>query len=593
MFQRKSNPTYADVVSILSLAETIVNNIDSPIFSKHLLLCPIYSAREFLEAYPDDPQVLEQTYNYIANSIESILKAPFHSPEGKTKYALLASNFNSAEEETKSDTLEHKNPAVDPNKANPEVSHNPNKDDKEIALHSAIDAMFRGDQEKLTQILNSDPECIFVKLEGTFQSPLTHLKYQITGETLFSMAQQLAPKGHIDVQIVEAMLPHYSKKLEDARTRKDKSAITELEKAWIMRVPTEDEQKKLREKYTNDFIRPVIRALKADTSINLTEERNPKTGVNEAKIYHPSQDTRKAFDTFIKKLFEPKTLKDCIDVNQFLIALYDAYINFDTSFTFNDFVDDLFERQKTLDGEHAYILFCIGIGQSMLGHGLAELCCRGLNPGFENHEKAKVRARTLVIEDGRPFYRDHSGSSGVGSSYVCHISNGMAFNGLVSNKSIHNNRDWFYCALHYFRKYVADMLQSISNLKPPQKPAVVLPYRDTVNNLNDWDPLDEQEKPARDKARDEEEKTLAKEQEKRAREWLIAEARADAKKAQENPPALQDPSKNQSKLFQFNLFKREEPKPNRPIANEEKETNPGDNAASFDDSFRFLNRDLY
>ncbi len=234
----------------------------------------------------------------------------------------------------------------------------------------------------------------------------TWLRIKPGDKTTFGMAQELR---HIDA--MKAMFPHYEKKLNDARAREDKSAITALENAWTMRLPTEDEQKALRKKYTDELIMPVITALAADTTLQTSWVTNPETGLGETKIDHASDATLNALKKLKEKLFEPKTLEDCIDVNQFLIALYEAY-------------DTHFNTFQNWHQQDAYAVLCIGVGQSIVGHDLGERFCQGFYNTVYRYEEIGKRAKTLVLPDGRSFYREQPDSLGLGSSFLCSIYGG-------------------------------------------------------------------------------------------------------------------------------------------------------------------------
>lgn len=135
----------------------------------------------------------------------------------------------------------------------------------------------------------------------------------------------------LQLDVVRVMFPHYLKELQDAHTREDKPNITELENAWVMRVSTEEEQKALQEKYIQDYLLAPIKALTADATIQVSWQHNPETMYHEAKIDNASADTLKTLEKLREELFKPKAIKDCIDVNQLLIAAYHAaHDNFNT-----------------------------------------------------------------------------------------------------------------------------------------------------------------------------------------------------------------------------------------------------------------------
>lgn len=271
-------------------------------------------------------------------------------------------------------------------------------------------AMLDQDLSTLSNMLSTHPMLLFAKLQDfgitKIQSHYTWLQYLTKNQSFFSAAQLLQL-----VDVVRVMLPYYLNELQDAQKRKDEPNIIQLENAWIMRVPTIEEQKALRKKYTNEYILPVITALLADTTIQVVCIKNPDIGFYEARIDNASEATLIAFNALREALFEPKALEHCIDVNQLLIAAYNAYDDKLGSFQNQDF-----EQRK------AYAILVIGLIQSLVDPRLGRAFCQSLSNVVEGVEQIEERAQSLKLEDGQSFYRSSPNlASGLGFTFLCSV----------------------------------------------------------------------------------------------------------------------------------------------------------------------------
>ncbi len=276
------------------------------------------------------------------------------------------------------------------------------------AFLAYIRAMLHDHYYAVSRILDSYPKFLLAKPKNydmtEIQSHYTWLRYLPKDESVFSMAQKLQL-----IDVVRAIFPHYLKELQDAQNREDKPRITELENAWVMQVSTIEKQKALQEKYTDELILPVIKALAADTTIQVDWAQNSETGLFEATIKNASEATLTALETLRDKLFKPKSLKKCIDVDQLLIAVYNAY---DTKF-------DTFQNWAERD---AYAVLVIGLIQSLADPRLGKIFSQGLSEVVNNNKQISDRAQLLKLADGRPYYRSREDSArGLGFTFLCSI----------------------------------------------------------------------------------------------------------------------------------------------------------------------------
>ncbi len=266
-----------------------------------------------------------------------------------------------------------------------------------------LQAVIFNDKLTVSSMLRSHPNFLLAKPEdyGIEEVTCQHtwLTYLTKGESAFSMAQKL---GHIDV--VNAMFPYYQNELKVADKYKNQSRVTELEDMWIMLIPNEAQQKALQDLYIDNLILPMIQALAADTTI----QSGWDIRAEEARFEHISEGTLKAWQALRNQLFRPKLMQDCIDVDQFLIAVYKAYdIHYDTF--------------RNLTKREAFVVLVMGLAQSLVGRGLAEIYCRGLDYVVRRDYAINADARALRLWDGRSFYREKRDGSGLGLSCFCNI----------------------------------------------------------------------------------------------------------------------------------------------------------------------------
>lgn len=272
-----------------------------------------------------------------------------------------------------------------------------NKIRKKRAFVQYLQAIIFNDPSIISSILHSYPDFLLAKPEDygikEIECQHTWLRYLPESESVFSIAQQL---GHIDV--VNAML-EYAKK---------ESRITELEDAWIMKMPTEAEQKALQDKYIQDLILPMISALATDTTITVQAnwEKNSEKTFCVTKIDNANVVTLEARKALREELFRPKAMRDCIDAVQFLIATQKAFITY-----FNTF--------QNYTQRNAFAVWVIGLAQSLVGRDLAMKLCQSLTQVVRDQEPIGVAAASLKLSDGRSFYRMNRDDAGLGSSFLC------------------------------------------------------------------------------------------------------------------------------------------------------------------------------
>jgi hypothetical protein len=223
--------------------------------------------------------------------------------------------------------------------------------------------------------------------------------------------------------MLKIMLPHFLKQLDDAQQTSDtKQSVLELEKQWILpdaaRTLAEEKkiekaQKTLRKEYFKNYLKKPIDALLADTTIKVSWKKNPETKVEEAQI-NRLPATEKILDHWRKELLTPKTIHECIDINQLLIMAYAAYHTYYGNSVF-----------QTWDYNDAFAILIIGFIQSLVNPSLAKMYCENLHGVVNDYQVIHPRAKSLKLAGGRgAFYRsdlEHSPSSGLGFSFLCSI----------------------------------------------------------------------------------------------------------------------------------------------------------------------------
>ncbi len=305
-------------------------------------------------------------------------------------------------------------------------------------LDDNLDPDIFNHSSNIFSILESNPEFFFEKPKNygitKIVCPFTQRVFLPGDETAFSMAQKL---GHTSVLF--DMWRYYRKQLKDAQERNDQPAIsiTEMKNAWIMRARNKEEQEALREKYKTELILPVINALKVDTDINVEWKIDPTKkykkeswvlvpeykNVNGMLFYREAQDgeykyeeatIKNAKDTTLAalkklqdELFKPTRVDECIDVYQFLLALYE----------FNRF--DTFPKSEQRD---AYAICVVGLGQSLSDCFLGRSFCKSIYNEYYGEPVvcSSVWSKVFKLQDGRSFYRERPDDlSGAGVSFVC------------------------------------------------------------------------------------------------------------------------------------------------------------------------------
>src|SRR5579871_1541374 len=326
---------------------------------------------------------------------------------------------------------------------------------QKLALKQLLQAMLDHYPLKASSILASYPEFLFEKPEDynirEIESQFTWLRYLTAGESVFSIAQKL-----LLVDMLKIMFPHYLKQLDDTQHVSDtKHAVLALEQQWILpETPSPEEEKKiekaqemLQEQYTRDYLLAPLTAIAADTTIQVGWEENPETKRYEARIEHISPATQKALDNFRAELFKPKTIQDCVDINQLIIATYHAY-------------DSHFKRFQNWHQRDAFAILVIGFIQSLVAPSLGKVYCEDLYGVVYNRKKISPRAESLMLIDGRSFYRANRDSiSGQGFNFLCSIYSGGWSRDMRASGGC--GAGWV-CALE---NYVKQMYQSVTALR--------------------------------------------------------------------------------------------------------------------------------
>ncbi len=151
------------------------------------------------------------------------------------------------------------------------------------SLIQLLNAILHDDLSTISKVLDTYPQLLFAIPEdfGIRQigSHYTRLQYLTEGESVFSMTQKLNL-----VHIVEVMFTYFFNELVRVRECDEKGGASELEKLFIMKVPTLEEQKGIREKYIQDFLSAPIAAILADTTIRVDVRKIPGTTCSYEKI---------------------------------------------------------------------------------------------------------------------------------------------------------------------------------------------------------------------------------------------------------------------------------------------------------------------
>lgn len=284
------------------------------------------------------------------------------------------------------------------------------------ALLQLLQAMLHDEPLIVSHILKSYPEFLFAKPENyritEIESQYTWLRYLITGESVFSIAQKL---GLVDM--VKIMIPYFIKEIKKEKMCNEDHP-SEPEKQWFMPSPSsnleeeykrQEEQHVLREKYIQKYLSAPIKALESDSTIQVYWKENPENKCFEAKIDNASDNTIKAFELLREEIFKPKAINDCIDTHQLLRAAYEGWYD----------VKDRFNIPfLTIHQRDAYAILMIGFIESLVEPKLGQILCKHFNKCLIGPNSVEP----LKLKDGRSFYRlDRDSHSGLGFNFFCSL----------------------------------------------------------------------------------------------------------------------------------------------------------------------------
>lgn len=266
-----------------------------------------------------------------------------------------------------------------------------------LTFKTLMQAVVDGDRETVKGILDKKPELLLQQFkELVIESKLTWQRFLIKDETALTFA--LKKK---QLSLVNEIIPYF-KILEIRGDLKD--GKKEVLRQWEQAIAEISNQQVMQYDFKTQLIDVIANETFSDDSKN-----------------ELSEETEKALKKFEKTLFPDKaiTLDDYFDVEQLLLAAYNAYNNH-------------FKVLQNAKQRSLFYVRVVGLIQSVLIREIAEIFCESFYDVVAHHKPISDRARSLNLYNGILYYHDSRHSrSGIGYQFAVGMAGTIALGGMA------------------------------------------------------------------------------------------------------------------------------------------------------------------